>query len=86
LRLTLSPPNPQQAAVGFEPTYNGFANRNTKQAKPLQNKALTENGKTDLACFLASISGTDPDLAAVIRSWPGLSVELKKAIVKIVIE
>ena len=44
------------------------------------NQALTENGKDDLACFLALLAEKDPDLALVVERWPDLPEHIKAAI------
>jgi len=69
-----------KAAVGVEPTNNGFANRHLNQDKPLQNQHLHENSKNDLAEFLALLKEKDPDLALVVKAWPNLPEHIKAAV------
>jgi len=44
-----------------------------------------ENGKSDLAENLALILQDPPDLVEIIRIWPGLPVDVRRAIAKTVL-
>ena len=61
------------------------------ESQPTEDKALTSTGKSgdksenpNLVSGLFSKSEIDPDLRTVIEQWDGLSIELRKAIVKMV--
>lgn len=55
-----------------------------KNANPLENQALTENPKNDLACCLALLTEKDPDLALVIEAWPKLPEHIKQALQSVI--
>ena len=52
---------------------------------PLSNKEFTEDTENDLAENLALILQNHPDLVEIIRAWPGLPVDVRRAIVKMVL-
>ncbi len=52
--------------------------------KSLPNTPLTENLKNDLASCLALLNAEQPDLAAVVRAWPGLSADVKAKIKRLI--
>jgi len=47
-------------------------------------KELIENAESDLASYLAQIVQECPDLVSLIEAWPKLSLELRRAIAKMV--
>lgn len=48
----------------------------------LKNQSVTKSKKIDLAHFLAEILAENPDLIPVIEKWPAVSLELRRAIGK----
>jgi len=72
-----------EAAVGFEPTNNGFANRRLDNCKSLSRNYLAQVPKPDLASCLAQIVQDHPELTTLIEAWPALSTDIRTAILRI---
>ncbi len=70
----------QKAAVGVEPTNNGFANRLPIQDKSQESQHLQQNEKSVLASCLALLAEKDPDLALVVERWPDLPEYIRQSI------
>jgi len=51
-----------------------------KNANELENKAFTNTGKIDLPQILPKIISEFPDLIPLIEKWPAVSIELRRAI------
>ena len=70
-----------EAAAGFEPANNGFANRRPSHAKTNSETTFVnpENRlASELAYFAAEIRPTDPELAELLTLWPALSPEARR--------
>ena len=72
-----------KAAVGFEPTNNGFANRRRDKRKRLSDNHLAQTTKPVLASCLAQIVQDHPELTTLIEVWPTLSEDVRAAILRI---
>ncbi len=72
-----------KAAVGFEPTYNGFANSKPSGANPCKSEDCDGAG-IDLADCLAFLAANRPDLATVATAWDDLPEPVKAGILAMV--
>jgi hypothetical protein len=69
----------KQAAVGFEPTHNGFANR-PPDSLTNHNQSTCDFQQKNLASCLALLAEKYPDLALVVEHWPNLPEHIKAAV------
>jgi len=60
-----------------------FTKPESKTPKSFENQSLTKTPEIDLASHLAQIIQQHPELAKVIDTWPTLSEEQKRIILKI---
>ena len=76
--------------MGFEPTNNGFANRRSKNAKPVTSRSC-KTTKRQLTPQLTpeeqkQADSLPPDLTQIVTAWPELPKYIKGAIKALVRE